>query len=127
LPPASSVTPAANPLPGGPPTPAAGIDPRQNQSADRQNRIDAAASSGPAQHFPAGKATSKDDLAQQLGMSSFLEFFEGSQPLAEAEGNVWYTTALPGNQWVLWNAQTLEYSRPFASLEQAKQGGNFTR
>jgi hypothetical protein len=40
---------------------------------------------------------------------------------------VWYTTALPGNQWVLWNAQTLEYSRPFASLEQAKQGGNFTR
>ena len=122
-----SVSPSANPQAGGPPSAAAGIDPRAHDRAQRQSQASTtSAGSTSAAAYPAGKGNSKDDLAQKLGFASFLEFFEGSQPLSSEQNNVWYTSALPGNQWVLWNSQTLEYSRPLPTLEQAKQASNYT-
>jgi|GEM_PF-5876755 len=114
---------AANPQAGGPPSPAAGIDPRAETQAGHRSKP----SSSSDADYPAGKANSKDDLAQKLGFPSFLEFFEGSQPLSSEQSNVWYTSALPQSKWVLWNSQTLEYSRPLPTLEQAKQASNVTR
>lgn len=118
-----STPPAANPQPGGPSSPAAGIDPRSG--ATRATSVDSPAEASRGA-YPAGKANSKDDLAQKLGFPSFLEFFEGSQPLSSEQNNVWYTSAVLKNQWVLWNSQTLEYSRPLPTLEQAKQASNIT-
>ncbi len=125
---------AANPQAGGPPSSAAGIDPREGKTRPANEATGTSGSghtSGAGRpqgaggetspSYPAGKANSKDDLAQTLGFPSFLEFFEGSQSLNSEPNNVWYTTALSGNQWVLWNSQTLEYSRPLPSLEQARQ------
>lgn len=123
----------ANPQAGGPPSPAAGIDPREGHTrpenaARSSSSVDLSSQSslGDSPAYPAGKGNSKDDLARQLGFPSFLEFFEGSQPLSSEQNNVWYTTALPRSQWVLWNSQTLEYSRPLPTLEQAKQASNYT-
>lgn len=133
----STLSTAPDPRAGGPPTPAGGIDPRgsgrddaprdaaKGKSANDPSGTDTSGGEKlPA--YPAGKATSKEDLAQQLGFASFLEFFEGSQPLSSQQSNVWYTSALPKNQWVLWNSQTLEYSRPLSSLEQARQASHLT-
>jgi hypothetical protein len=113
----SAVPPNANPQPGGPPSPVAGIDPRRGPS----DREEGNAATPPKTAYPAGKATSKDALARQLGFSSFLEFFEGSQPLVSGKEGEWYVTALPAHTWAFWSSQTLEYSQPFPTLEEAKQ------
>ena len=133
---------AAAPVPGnhargGPPSPAAGIDPRTgdtggraSQGAGEEARLaqssPASGSSPTSNEGLAAKASSKEDLAKQLGFVSFLECFEASQPASERPNNDWHLTAVARNQWVVWNARTLEYSRPLPTQERAKQAVNLT-
>jgi len=121
--PSAANRPPATPQPGGPPSPVAGNDPRAETSTGQQ----ATSAAPPAAAFPAGKASSKDDLAQRHGFASFLEFFEGSQPVGSEPNNVWFTSALPQNQWIVWNSQTLEFSRPLPSLHEAQQLGHIAK
>jgi hypothetical protein len=130
----AAVPTPGKPPSGGPPSPAAGIDPRTGDTGGRtaQGAGDAAqlaqtsTSGQPNQEGLAAKASSKEDLAKQLGFVSFLECFEASQPASQQPNNDWHLTAVARNHWVIWNARTLEFSRPLPTQERAKQAVNLT-
>jgi hypothetical protein len=66
-------------------------------------------------------ASDKDAFARRHGFTSYLELFEASSVVRSVDGKNWCVTALPGNQWMLWNERDLNSQTMHASLEKAQR------
>jgi hypothetical protein len=65
-----------------------------------------------------------DRFAHQWGFASYLEMFEASRPVAEADtadgGQHWFVTNVVGSdRWILWNDQELKAEGVYASQQEA--------
>ncbi len=62
----------------------------------------------------------EDHLGQRFGFASRPELLAASTPLTAADGTPWWTTAITGNRWLVWNQQDMSASKTFSSLQEAR-------
>ena len=62
----------------------------------------------------------EDLLGQRFGFASRPELLAASTLLTAADGTPWWTTAISGNRWIVWNQQDMSASKTYATLQEAR-------
>jgi len=62
----------------------------------------------------------EDLFGQRFGFASRLELLAASKPLTAANGTPWWTTAIEGNRWIVWNQHDMSASMSYATLQEAR-------
>jgi hypothetical protein len=62
----------------------------------------------------------EDAFGRRFGFASRPELLAASTPLTAGDGTPWWTTAIDGNRWIVWNQQDMSASKTFATLEEAR-------
>jgi hypothetical protein len=63
----------------------------------------------------------EDLFGQRFGFASRPELLAASTPLTAADGTAWWTTAIEGNRWIVWNQDDMTASKTFATVEEARK------
>src|SRR5436190_559633 len=62
----------------------------------------------------------EDTFGRRFGFASRPELLAASTPLTAADGTPWWTTAIDGNRWIVWNQQDMSAAKTFATLQEAR-------
>jgi hypothetical protein len=62
----------------------------------------------------------EDLFGQRFGFASRPELLAASTPLSAADGTSWWTTAIDGNRWIVWNQKDMSASKTYATLQDAR-------
>jgi hypothetical protein len=62
----------------------------------------------------------EDSFAQRFGFVSRLKLLAASTPLIAADGTPWWSTAIAGNRWIVWNQQDMSATQTYATLQAAR-------
>ena len=62
----------------------------------------------------------EDQFGQRFGFASRPELLAASTPLMAADGTPWWTTAIEGNRWIVWNQDDMTASKTFATIQEAR-------
>lgn len=62
----------------------------------------------------------EDLFGQRFGFASRPELLAASKPVTAADGTPWWTTAIGGDRWIVWNQHDMSASQTYATLEQAR-------
>jgi len=62
----------------------------------------------------------EDLFGQRFGFASRPELLAASTPLTAADGTPWWTTAIEGNRWIVWNQDDMTASKTFATIQEAR-------
>ena len=63
----------------------------------------------------------EDMFGRQFGFASRETLLAASTPLIAADGTSWWTTAIEGNRWIVWNQEDMSASQSYATLQEARQ------
>ena len=63
----------------------------------------------------------EDLFGQRFGFASRPELLAASTPLIAADGTQWWTTAIEGNHWIVWNQEDMSATESYATLQEARQ------
>jgi hypothetical protein len=63
----------------------------------------------------------EDLFGRRFGFASRPELLAASTPLTAADGTPWWTTAIDGNRWVVWNQQDMSASQTYSTLAEARR------
>jgi hypothetical protein len=61
-----------------------------------------------------------DAFGRRFGFASRRDLLAASKPLAAADGTAWWTTAIEGDRWIVWNQDDMSASKTFATLQEAR-------
>ena len=62
----------------------------------------------------------EDMFARRFGFTSRHELLAASTPLTAADGTAWWTTAINGNRWIVWNQEEMAAEPTYATVEEAR-------
>ena len=62
----------------------------------------------------------EDQFGLRFGFASRPELLAASTPLTAADGTAWWTTAIPGHRWIVWNQEDMSAAQTYATLEEAR-------
>lgn len=62
----------------------------------------------------------EDLFGQRFGFASRPELLAASTPITAADGTSWWTTAVEGNRWVVWNQEDMSAAQSYATLQDAR-------
>jgi hypothetical protein len=62
----------------------------------------------------------EDLFGQRFGFASRPELLAASTPLTAADGTSWWTTAIAGNRWIVWNQEDMSASKTYATVHEAR-------
>jgi hypothetical protein len=62
----------------------------------------------------------EDQLGLRFGFASRPELLAASTPLTAADGTPWWTTAIDGNRWIVWNQQDMSAAKTYSTLQEAR-------
>jgi hypothetical protein len=60
-------------------------------------------------------------FGRRFGFASRPELLTASIPLVAADGTAWWTTAIEGDRWIVWNQDDMSAAQTFATLEEARR------
>lgn len=63
----------------------------------------------------------EDQFGQRFGFASRAELLAASTPLVAADGTAWWTTAIAGDRWIVWNQNDMSAVQTFATLDEARR------
>jgi len=63
----------------------------------------------------------EDLFGQRFGFASRPELLAASTPLTAADGTPWWTTAIEGNRWIVWNQEDMSAAQTYSTLEEARR------
>ena len=63
----------------------------------------------------------EDFFGKRFGFASRPELLAASTPLIAADGTPWWTTAINGNRWIVWNQEDMSASETYATLQDARR------
>ena len=62
----------------------------------------------------------EDQFGQRFGFASRPELLAASTPLTAADGTPWWTTAIDGNRWIVWNRHDMSAAKTYATVQEAR-------
>jgi hypothetical protein len=62
----------------------------------------------------------EDQFGQRFGFASRPELLAASTPLTAADGTAWWTTAIEGNRWIVWNQEDMSAAKTYATVQEAR-------
>ena len=62
----------------------------------------------------------EDQFSKRFGFASRPELLAASLPLVAADGTAWWTTAIAGDRWIVWNQDNMSAEQTFATVEEAR-------
>ena len=62
----------------------------------------------------------EDQFGRRFGFASRPELLAASTPLVAADGTAWWTTAIAGDRWIVWNQDNMSAEQTFATIEEAR-------
>ncbi len=62
----------------------------------------------------------EDLFGQRFGFASRPDLLAASTPLTAADGTPWWTTAIEGNRWIVWNQDDMSASKTYSTIEEAR-------
>jgi hypothetical protein len=62
----------------------------------------------------------EDQFGQRFGFASRPELLAASTPLTAADGTPWWTTAIAGNRWIVWNQDDMSASKTYSTVQEAR-------
>jgi hypothetical protein len=63
----------------------------------------------------------EDMFGRRFGFASRPELLAASTPVTAADGTPWWTTAIEGNRWIVWNQEDMSASETYATLQEARR------
>ena len=63
----------------------------------------------------------EDLFGQRFGFASRAALLAASTPVTAADGTSWWTTAIEGNRWIVWNQEDMSASQTYSTLQEARQ------
>ncbi len=63
----------------------------------------------------------EDSFSKRFGFATRPELLAASTPLVAADGTAWWTTAIAGDRWIVWNQDDMSAAQTFATVEEARQ------
>lgn len=63
----------------------------------------------------------EDMFGRRFGFASRPELLAASTPLIAADGTPWWTTAIEGDRWIVWNQEDMSASQTYATLQEARR------
>jgi hypothetical protein len=63
----------------------------------------------------------EDLFGQRFGFASRAALLAASAPVTAADGTPWWTTAIEGNRWIVWNQEDMSASETYATLQEARR------
>lgn len=79
-----------------------------------KNAVDAAAERETIPDFR------EDQFGRRFGFASRPELLAASTSLTAADGAAWWTTAIAGNRWIVWNQHDMSASKTYSTLQEAR-------
>jgi hypothetical protein len=80
-----------------------------------KNAVDAAAQRETIPDFR------EDFFGRRFGFASRPELLAASTPLIAADGTPWWTTAIEGNRWIVWNQDDMSAAKTYSTLAEARR------
>ena len=62
----------------------------------------------------------EDQFGRRFGFASRPELLAASTPLVAADGTAWWTTAIAGDRWIVWNQDDMSAEQTYATVEEAR-------
>jgi len=62
----------------------------------------------------------EDQFGKRFGFASRPELLAASTPLVAADGTAWWTTAIAGDRWIVWNHDDMSAEQTYATVEEAR-------
>jgi len=62
----------------------------------------------------------EDLFGRRFGFASRPELLAASTPLTAADGTAWWTTAIGGDRWIVWNQHDMSATKTFATVQAAR-------
>ena len=62
----------------------------------------------------------EDVFGQRFGFASRPELLAASTPLTAADGTPWWTTAIDGNRWIVWNQHDMSAVKTYSTVQEAR-------
>jgi hypothetical protein len=62
----------------------------------------------------------EDSFGKRFGFASRPDLLAASLPLVAANGTAWWTTAVAGDRWIVWNQDDMSAEQTFATVEEAR-------
>jgi hypothetical protein len=62
----------------------------------------------------------EDQFGRRFGFASRPELLAASTPLTAADGTPWWTTAIDGNRWIVWNQEDMSALKTYSTLQEAR-------
>jgi len=63
----------------------------------------------------------EDLFGQRFGFVSRAALLAASEPVTAADGTAWWTTAIEGNRWIVWNQEDMSASQTYSTLQEARR------
>jgi hypothetical protein len=63
----------------------------------------------------------EDAFGKRFGFASRPALLAASTPLVAADGTAWWTTAVAGDRWIVWNQDDMSADQTFATIEEARR------
>jgi len=63
----------------------------------------------------------EDMFGRRFGFASRPELLAASTPMTAADGTPWWTTAIEGDRWIVWNQEDMSACVTYDTLEEARR------